>query len=979
MNIPASVAVLVVSAFGLIETLSADTLNFQLSGTQITITSGSTGMFAPLIGSTGSLAGGLMTLSGLPNLLFSGTLSQIQYSTLDAAFQIEQGTLVTWLTPPAASGVVYSQEGYSGSVLDAVTQKPLYAFNGALGGNTPIYISSPQDPVVPQLSACFHGNANPGTIVPGTCGFAQPPLAGGSINVVPVLNSNSLAYVSGGNQTGKFTPVSLAQPLTVQVTPPTSGVPVVFTITQSPPKSTQATLSTSPPAPQSNTVATVLSVPTDPNGFASVYLVVDVPGQYQVTASCDSCSTGSPVTFTETGSCVLPPSPSFNWSQGGSSTWAANPYDDSYYFRTSGLPEVPESMQLYIGSKQYVVQVPPDLQSLQTYLLAKFGGILNAVCTDLPNHLCSTSSSVLPNPLSIYYLGCQNTDCSSTKPSLHLCPTTVPPAPVCDPPNYTGDLLAAKTIQQVGCYLTSLAMAASFSSQDFSIMSPVNTVSGPIPLDPGQLNLFMSNRLPINSPAPGTVYSFTKNGEVDPNTTVANLGDNVRPSGNAWEWTAVATSNGGGTSTAAYATLDEPLCFLQTPMIVKVNSGHHFVLVTGDNGTGNTPAGQANPGSQYIVADPGNQADCSNSGCTLADYDNDFTTVGYISDPPDRSKLVISVDGNATALLTDSTGRQTGVVLAGGNAVQQIPNSAYESVQTVDELTGLSTDGVTNSISVGKPSQGQYTLTIIGLNTGPFSATITAFARDGSFLSLPLSGAVQAGATSTYAVNYSPVPGSAPQVLPATSPAPSTETSCNGAFIGTFMGNITVSGSQSCTFNGGGVTGNVTLQGGSLTLNKATVGGNVQVQGSGAVSILPLTSIGGNLQIQNLPPSMGNQVCGAVINGDLTYQNNAAPVVIGGTSRCPGNLVGGNLQISNNSAATAALNNTVSGTLQDQNNLVSTTITGNAIGGNLQVQNNASAQVSNNVVTNNLQCSNNRSISGGGNTAQQKQGQCTSF
>jgi lysophospholipase L1-like esterase len=39
---------------------------------------------------------------------------------------------------------------------------------------------------------------------------------------------------------------------------------------------------------------------------------------------------------------------------------------------------------------------------------------------------------------------------------------------------------------------------------------------------------------------------------------------------------------------------------------------------------------------------------------------------------------------------------------------------------------------------------------------------------------------------------------------------PATGTSCNGAFFGTFVGNVKVSAGQTCMFVGGGVTGNIT-------------------------------------------------------------------------------------------------------------------------------------------------------------------------
>jgi hypothetical protein len=157
------------------------------------------------------------------------------------------------------------------------------------------------------------------------------------------------------------------------------------------------------------------------------------------------------------------------------------------------------------------------------------------------------------------------------------------------------------------------------------------------------------------------------------------------------------------------------------------------------------------------------------------------------------------------------------------------------------------------------------------------------------------------------------------------------------------------------------VTGNITQTGGSLILSGTTIGGNVQVQGGGTFSFGGSARIVGNLQVQNLPASSTqNQVCGAGVNGNLTYQNSDAPVQIGASVICPGNTVGGDLQVGNNSAVVGIVGNMVAGNMQVQNNTGSTTVSGN------------------NVVKN-LQCSGNTTITGNGNTALQKQGQCTAF
>jgi dienelactone hydrolase len=190
---------------------------------------------------------------------------------------------------------------------------------------------------------------------------------------------------------------------------------------------------------------------------------------------------------------------------------------------------------------------------------------------------------------------------------------------------------------------------------------------------------------------------------------------------------------------------------------------------------------------------------------------------------------------------------------------------------------------------------------------------------------------------------------------------PSSGTACDGIFYGVFSGDITIASGQECTFMSGGVMGNVTVNGGSLTLTGATVQGNVQVNGGANISIGLYTVINGNLVIQHM--SAGGpmaQICGAKVQGDLQFQNNASGVEIGAASSCPGNVIGGNLQVQGNTASTIIFDNAVVGNLQDQSNTAGTQVFGNQVG-------------------NDLQCGNNSSITGGGNTAKQKQGQCANF
>jgi hypothetical protein len=197
--------------------------------------------------------------------------------------------------------------------------------------------------------------------------------------------------------------------------------------------------------------------------------------------------------------------------------------------------------------------------------------------------------------------------------------------------------------------------------------------------------------------------------------------------------------------------------------------------------------------------------------------------------------------------------------------------------------------------------------------------------------------------------------GGSVNVVSTPSPPPVNGNSCNGIYSGTFNGSMTVSNGQVCRFVSGGVNGNVTVKsggtlvfcdarisgnvqlqgGGNLILNNASVGNNVQLNGGGTFTIKG-GSIGNNLQFHNIPPGAAmNQITGAQIGGNLEFHDNHTPVGIG-----PLNTIGGNLHIHNNTAPIQVLNNMIRG---------------------------------------NLQCGGNTSISGSGNSARSKQGQCSGF
>jgi len=134
----------------------------------------------------------------------------------------------------------------------------------------------------------------------------------------------------------------------------------------------------------------------------------------------------------------------------------------------------------------------------------------------------------------------------------------------------------------------------------------------------------------------------------------------------------------------------------------------------------------------------------------------------------------------------------------------------------------------------------------------------------------------------------------------------------------------------------------VAVNGGHVALSNSTVTGNMAVQGGSGFSFGPGTKIAGNLSIQNVASgSAASQICQATVSGNLNISGNAIPIQIGNPQNsCFGSSFGKNVDITGNTASVTVYDNTVG---------------------------------------KNLSCSGNTSITGGGNSAQQKGGQCAGF
>ncbi len=171
-------------------------------------------------------------------------------------------------------------------------------------------------------------------------------------------------------------------------------------------------------------------------------------------------------------------------------------------------------------------------------------------------------------------------------------------------------------------------------------------------------------------------------------------------------------------------------------------------------------------------------------------------------------------------------------------------------------------------------------------------------------------------------------------LLMAASVAQAEERVCRGTIGGATVDNVRVPQGASCTLNGTRVEGTVKVErNAKLFANGIRVKGNVQSEGFRTIFLRENSVVVGSVQLENGLDGGSGNVLNSRINGDLQFFSNEARMV------ARGNTILANFQANQNK-------------------------------GGLVIQNNRIAE--------NLQCqSNNPAPVGSGNTAGDKEGQCT--
>jgi probable HAF family extracellular repeat protein len=282
------------------------------------------------------------------------------------------------------------------------------------------------------------------------------------------------------------------------------------------------------------------------------------------------------------------------------------------------------------------------------------------------------------------------------------------------------------TIQCLGCALTALS----------TVLYQSGITQFPIPFaapqNPGTLNTFMLFQS----------EDFDGDNNVDFFTTTLDVG--FFATNKTFFFNDLAFPNSSSSADLFQAVCKNPAG--PTPVIVKVagSSEDHYVVVTGGQR-------QADGTFKFAIVDPGHSDRTS-----LDDYQNRFAIRGFVQDPPgDGSALSVATGGAGEILVVDDSGKRTGFDATTGTVVNEITASAYYR-DTLGSDEGIDIPAETlHSLHVLHPSQGNYTISVSGLQLSTYEVIVRAFSQDRTPQpALVLNGLTAPGTNSTFQILF---------------------------------------------------------------------------------------------------------------------------------------------------------------------------------------------------------------------------------
>jgi hypothetical protein len=161
-------------------------------------------------------------------------------------------------------------------------------------------------------------------------------------------------------------------------------------------------------------------------------------------------------------------------------------------------------------------------------------------------------------------------------------------------------------------------------------------------------------------------------------------------------------------------------------------------------------------------------------------------------------------------------------------------------------------------------------------------------------------------------------------------PAAADDYNCSGALGAVTVDNLIVSQNTTCTLNGTRITGNLfVLRNATLNAYNVNVNGNIRADGAARVNVYMGSYVGGNIQIEG---SGAADIQSVDIDGNLGFNENNSYL------QADNNRIGGNLQAFDNTGGVSITNNSIRGNLGCRGNSPPPTGYGNTVSGSLENQ-----------------------------------------
>ncbi|MBI4119477.1 MAG: C39 family peptidase [Parcubacteria group bacterium] len=213
------------------------------------------------------------------------------------------------------------------------------------------------------------------------------------------------------------------------------------------------------------------------------------------------------------------------------------------------------------------------------------------------------------------------------------------------------------------------------------------------------------------------------------------------------------------------------------PLIAKMRAGRggslqsapeHFLVIDGKRTDG-----------KYFVKDPSwyntdrLTETVTNKDLALRNYEGGFDGLRIYKkgDGNARTSLNVVVGSPAELLLTDPLGRQIGKNPVTGESFEEIPDGSYFSDAIGDPTGEASPTGhVSKTIFIPEPPEGDYSLQVIGTDTGSYALTMQAVNNEGNLQQTETSGVTDTGIAASFETSFSATVTEPPPLIKEVSP-----------------------------------------------------------------------------------------------------------------------------------------------------------------------------------------------------------------